>query len=260
MGFTLLEILIASVIMAAITTFAAVGINTLLDCKKTENEKPKLAFEAFQLLNEIEKNLENKCTSLGNLLIHENAYPFQFSPSGPGHDFENSAYPSLSFFIHSPEGPRAICYGLAPLPALISKNSPAALGLFKFTLDTASSVTILENFSSEDDLYTPFPTENMGKLANLLSDSTVLFEMHLVKLAPDGMALDYLNTDARAIKMYAGKWTLEGAIKFEDVLFTEITLGLLPKSLHGQYFSSVDRKSFLKKNGFQLSRLLPWYI
>jgi type II secretory pathway pseudopilin PulG len=255
-GFTLLEILVASAIMVAVTTFAAVGINTLLDYKRSEGAKSKLAYGALQVLDEVEKNWENKSTSLGNLLINERAYPFQFQLDGPA-----SGYPSLSFFVNFPDGPRAICYGLAPLPAAISGGSSEAVGLFKLILDADSSGAVVDNFSPEKDLYAAFSPTDMAKIANLVSDLAVFFEVHLAKFADDGLTLEYLNHDAQAIKMYAGKWTLGGSFP-TDIVFVEITVGVLVKSQQGEYFSlgGDERRKFLEKNGIKLSRLLPWRI
>ncbi|MDR2812540.1 MAG: hypothetical protein LBB05_01975 [Puniceicoccales bacterium] len=255
LGVTLLEFLVAGAITVAIAVSATVGINTLLDHKKNENTKPKLAYEAFQILNEIEKNFDNRSSSLGNLLINERTYPFQFQVNGPV-----NGYPSLSFFINSPEGPRAICYSLAPLPSAINVGSSGVVGIFKHILDVNDSATVLENFSLGNDLV--FNGNDVAKVANLVSELVVCFEVHLIRLANDGFSLEYLNKDAQIIKMYAGKWTL-GASFPTDVTFIEIMVGLLPKSLHGSYFalaSSADKKSFIAKNGIQLTRILPWNI
>jgi hypothetical protein len=255
LGLTLLEFLIAGAITVAVVTFTTVGINTLLDYKKNENAKPKLAYEAFQMLNEIEKNFDNRSSSLGNLLHGECSYPFQFQIDGSG-------YPFLSFFIHSSEGPRAICYRLAPSPSTIGGDSAGAIGLFKIIHSVSDSETILENFSPGSDLSAAFSGADTVKIANLASDSMMLFEVRLINFASDGFSLEYLNGEAQAIEMYAGKWTL-GTSNPTNVAFTEITVGLLPKSLHGQYFqmlSAADKKSFLTKNGIRMSRILPWYV
>jgi hypothetical protein len=256
-GFTVLEILIASAIMVAVVGFAAIGINTLLDYKKGEHAKSKLAYGALQILDEIEKNWENRSISLGNLLINEPAYPLQFRVDGPV-----SGYPSLSFFIHFAEGPRAICYSLAPLPAAMGGDLSGAVGLFRLILDVADSKAALENFSSDGDLSAAFSVTEMGKIANLVSDSAVFFEVHLIKLADDGFSLEYLNKDAQWIGVYGGKWTL-GASHPADIAFLEVTVGVLPKSFHGAYFelsSAAERETFLAKNGIRLSRILPWRI
>jgi hypothetical protein len=255
LGLTLLEFLVAGAITVAIVTFATIGINTLLDYKKNENAKPKLAYEALQILNEIEKNFDNRSSSLGNLLINERAYPFQFRVNSSG-------YPSLSFFIRSPEGSQAIGYRLAQLPSAIGGDSAGAIGLFKLILNAGDSETILEKFSPGGDLSAAFSDADMVKIANLVSDSTMLFEVHLIKFASDGFSLEYLNDGAQTIEMYAGKWTL-GISYPTDVQFLEIAVGLLPKSLHEQYFalaSMADKKSFIAKNGIQLARILPWHI
>ncbi|MDR1303182.1 MAG: hypothetical protein LBJ81_01015 [Puniceicoccales bacterium] len=256
-GFTVLEILIASAIMVAVVGFAAIGINTLLDYKNGEHGRSKLAYGALQILDEIEENWENRSVSLGNLLINEPAYPLQFRVDSPV-----SGYPSLSFFINSAEGPRAICYSLAPLPTALGGDFSGAAGLFRLILDGDESKAALENFSSDGDLSAAFPAAEVGRIANLLSDSAVFFEVHLIKLAADGFSLEYLNGDAQAIEVHGGKWSL-GASHPTDIAFLEVAVGVLPKSFHGTYFglSSVAEKGiFLTKNGIRLARLLPWHI
>jgi prepilin-type N-terminal cleavage/methylation domain-containing protein len=260
-GFTLLEVLLASAIMVAMTTVAAVGIGTLLDYKKNENAKLKLAYEALQVLDEIERNGDNRSVSMGNLLVNEQAYPFQFQPLQIREDGSIGGYPFLGFFVRFPEGPRAMGYGLGPLPAAINDGASAAIGLFRFILGADDSRVALENFSPGSDLGAAFPAGDRVKLANLVSDTLVFFEVHLIKLAADGFSLEYLNGDGQPIEMYAGEWTL-GTSHPTDIAFTEIAVGLLPKSLHGQYFAltSAAKKFFLAKNGIQLSRMLPWRI
>ncbi|MDR3317727.1 MAG: hypothetical protein LBS71_02900 [Puniceicoccales bacterium] len=252
-GFTLLEILMASAITVAVVVLAAVGLNTLLDHKKTENAESKLAFEAFQILEEIEKNLENKSVALGNLLINENNHPFQFRVNGPV-----TGYPSLNFFVYFAQGPRALCYSLAPLPSIINDDSTVMTGLFKLLLNTNASAAITQDFSSVESF------ANIGNIANMMSDSVVSFEVHLIKLDADGVSLEYLNEDAKEIKMYGGQWTVgEEEAQHQDVKFIEIEVGLLPRSLHATYFqitSDADRIGFLNRNGFRLSRIMPWRI
>ncbi|MDR0590816.1 MAG: hypothetical protein LBG09_03140 [Puniceicoccales bacterium] len=256
-GFTVLEILIASAIMVMVVGFAAIGIDTLLDYKKGEHAKAKLVYGALQVLDEIEKNWENRSISLGNLLINEPAYPLQFRLNSP-----IGGYPSLSFFVNSAEGPRAICYSLAPLPPAVGGDLRDAVGLFRLILDVGDSKAALENFSSEGDLSIAFPGVEVGKVANLVSDSAVFFGVHLIKLAADGFALEYLNKDAQGIGVYGGEWAL-GGFHPTDIAFLEVAVGLLPKFLHGVYFglsSVVEKETFLAKNGIRLSRILPWRI
>jgi hypothetical protein len=252
-GFTVLEVMIAAAITVTIATFSLVGINTLLHYKKCENAKPKLTFEAYQMLDEIERDLENKSVSLGNLLINENAYPFQFQTNKPV-----NGYPSLSFFIQSPEGPRAVIYSLAPLPSPVSGGMASAVGLFRFMLNIAASKAI----NPEDNLDEAFSADGIVNLSNLLSENVVCFEVHLVRLGDDGLTLNYSHTGLQASRMYNGEWTV-GSDHPGNIAFTEITFGLLERSQHGEYFalgSEADRRTFLAKNGVRLSRLFPWRI
>ncbi|MDR0580508.1 MAG: hypothetical protein LBG04_00100 [Holosporaceae bacterium] len=260
-GFTILEFLIASGLTAAIATAAILGVNAILDHKKNEMAKPKFIAEAYDMLNEIERNFDNRCASLGNLLCREQSYPFQYFPTeGP-----ISNYPSLIFFINSADGPQLLCYSMGPLPSVLGGNATTTSpsGLFKITINAASSVTIWQNFEPTANLHTNFTGNGVATLANLISESVVLFEVHLVKFQSDGISLDYLNTNGQLIKINGGSGTLGfGNINPKDLAFVEFTVGTLPKSQHKEYFSLAadGRRTFLEKNGTKLSRLLPWRI
>jgi hypothetical protein len=261
LGFTLLEFLIAGGLTVAVATAAIVGINTILDYKRGETVKPKLILEASSVLEMIERDFDSRCVSLGNLLFREQSYPFQYFPTqGPV-----ANYPSLMFFINSADGPQLLCYSLGRLPSSIGGDATATspCGLFKATKDAGSSSAIWENFESAIDLHTQFNGSDVPNLAGLISESVVLFEVHLVKIQTDGTSLDYLNTDARIIKINGGQCTLDVAnIALKGLAFVEITVGVLAKSQHKEYFSLEvgKRKTFLEQNGVRLSRLLPWRI
>ncbi|MDR1907067.1 MAG: prepilin-type N-terminal cleavage/methylation domain-containing protein [Puniceicoccales bacterium] len=260
-GFTLLEFLVASALTVLIATAAILGVNAVLDYKKNETMKPKLIWEANSVLDGIEKDFDNKCTSLGNLLCREQSYPFQYFPTqGP-----IANYPSLLFFVNAADGPQLLCYSLGRLPSAIGGDNTATspCGLFKLIKDVNASAALWQNFESIADLHTEFNGGDVAKLAHLISESVVLFEVHLVKFQADGISLDYLNTDAQLIKINTGQGVLNANnINLKDLAFTEITVGVLSKSQHKEYFSLTgdQRKTFLAKNGAKLSRLLPWRI
>jgi hypothetical protein len=160
----------------------------------------------------------------------------------------------------STEGPKIMGYHLAPLPVVVRATAINATGLFRISLDADESKAVLENFQPNSDLSDAFPSGEISKLPHLVSESVVLFEIHLVKLAADGISLEYLNTDAQVIKLYGGKWTL-GVNHPQDIMFLEVTLGLLPKSSHDIYHNTAsipDKKAILNKSGIRLSRLVPW--
>jgi hypothetical protein len=258
LGFTLLEFLVAGGLMVAITTAAIIGVNAILDHKRNETVKPKLILEASGVLEAIEKDFDNKCTSLGNLLCREWSYPLQYFPTeGPVVD-----YPSLIFFIDSADGPQLLCYTLGRLPSVIGGDGTATspCGLFKSVKDATSSATIWQS-GSVTDLHSAFTGSDVANLVHLISESVVLFEVHLVKFQADGITLTYLNTDAQIIKINGGRGVLGVAdVELKDLAFMEITVGLLAQSQHKEYFSLANdqRKTFLEKNGVKLSRLLPW--
>ncbi|MDR2807087.1 MAG: prepilin-type N-terminal cleavage/methylation domain-containing protein [Puniceicoccales bacterium] len=267
-GFTLLEILLASAITVTLTTFAVIGTTVLLDYKIHESVRSKLAFEALQLLNEIEKDWENKYVALGNLLIDEPSTPLQFQREDP-----RTHYPSLTFFIHTSEGPKVIYYGigsLTSLPLAIRKDATHAVGLFRFILERDVSSDILAPFLSFDatsslsllNLMEMHITQNI-RLANLRSPNVVFLELCLIKKQTENpWLLEYLNVDAQDIEIKHGQWTL-GTTYPKDIAFVEVSIGVLEKALHHTYFalpSMSDRKSFLARNGFRLSRLLRWRI
>lgn len=258
LGFTLLEFLVAGGLTVAIATAAIVGVNAVLDHKRNETVKPKLILEASDVLELIERDFGNKCTSLGNLLCRERSYPLQYFPTqGPVVN-----YPSLMFFINSAEGPQLLCYTLGRLPSVIGGDATATspCGLFKSIKDATSSATIWQN-ESIIDLHTAFTGSDVANLAHLISESVVLLEVHLVKLQSDGISLNYLNTDAQVIKINGGQSVLGVTdIELKDLAFVEITIGVLAQSQHKEYFSLANnlRKAFLEKNGVRLSRLLPW--
>jgi hypothetical protein len=213
-------------------------------------------------LDGIEKDRDNKCLSLGNLLCREQVYPLQYSPArGPV-----AGCPALMFFVNSEEGPKLICYSLGPLPSVMSGGDSSAMapcGLFKLTKDADSSATIWRNFETVADLSAEFNSRDLAKLANLVSECIVLLEVHLVKFNDDGFSLNYLNSDAQEIKINAEKSQIGvTSITLKDLAFVEITVGALLKSQHREYFSLANdlRKEFLEKNGIRLSRLLPWRI
>jgi hypothetical protein len=263
-GFTILEFLIASGLTVTIATAAILGVNAILDYKKNETTKPKLVLEAYNVLNEIERNFDNKCVSMGNLLHREQCYPFQYFPNGG----PITNYPSLIFFINSADGPQLLCYSMGHLPSVLGGDATntSPCGLFKSIKGAASCVAIWQTFESVADLCTEFIEDNgdrIAKLANLISEVVVLFEIHLVKFQSNGISLEYLNTDAQLIKINMGLGTLGATnIDLKDLAFMEITVGTLLKSQHREYFSlgADGRRAFLEKNGVRLSRLLPWRI
>lgn len=258
LGFTLLEFLVAGGLTVAIATAAIVGVNAILDHKGNETVKPKLILEASGILELIERDCDNKCTSLGNLLCREQSYPFQYFPiQGPV-----ANYPSLMFFIDSADGPQLLCYTLGRLPSVIGGDNTVTspCGLFKSVKDATSSATIWQN-ESAIDLHTAFTGSDVANLAHLISESIVLFEVHLVEFQSDGISLNYLNTDAQIIEINGGRGVLGTAdVELKDLAFVEITVGALAQSQHKEYFSLTNdqRKAFLEKNGVRLSRLLPW--
>jgi uncharacterized protein (DUF111 family) len=78
-------------------------------------------------------------------------------------------------------------------------------------------------------------------------------------LDADGVSLESLNEDAKEIKMYEGQWTV-GEMQHQGVKFIEVEVGLLHRSLHASYFqltSDADKISFLNRNEFKLSRIMP---
>jgi hypothetical protein len=260
-GFTLLEFLVAGGLTVAIVTAAIMGVNAILDHKRNETVRPKLILEVNGVFEMIERDFGNKCVSLGNLLCREQSYPFQYFPTqGPVVN-----YPSLMFFIDSADGPQLLCYTLGPLPAVIGGEGTitSSCGLFKSVKDATSSATIWQNFESAIDLYTAF-TGSVTNLAHLISESVVLFEVHLVKFSSDGISLNYLNTDAQIIKINGGQGVLGAAnVELKDLAFVEVTIGILAQSQHEEYFALTNdnqRMIFLEKNGTRLSRLLPWRI
>ncbi|MDR1591193.1 MAG: hypothetical protein LBR92_04355 [Puniceicoccales bacterium] len=259
LGFTLLEFLVVGGLTVAVTTAAIVGVNAVLDYKKNETVKPKLLLEAGNILEMIERDFDNKCTSLGNLFCREQSYSFQYFPTqGP-----IAHYPSLSLFIHSADGPQLLCYALGPLPETIGGDGTVTspCGLFRAIKDAESSAPIWQDFESDISLYAQFA--NVANLACLVSESVILFEVHLVKIQADGTSLDYLNTSAQIVQINGGQCTLDLTnVSLKDLAFVEITVGVLAKSQHKEYFSlAADRrKIFLEQNGIRLSRLLPWRI
>ncbi|MDR1366569.1 MAG: hypothetical protein LBJ13_01520 [Puniceicoccales bacterium] len=263
-GFTILEFLVASGLTVTIATAAILGVNAILDYKKNETTKPKLILEAYNILNEIEKNFDNRCVSMGNLLLREQCYPFQYFPTGG----PVTNYPSLVFFVNSADGPQLLCYSMGRLPSVLGGDvtTTSPCGLFKSIKDATSCATIWQAFETVVDLYTEFigdDGDKVAKLANLISEVVVLFEIHLVRFESDGISLKYLNTDAQLIKINMGLGTLgEDNIDPKDLAFMEITIGTLLKSQHKKYFSlgADERRAFLEKNGERLSRLLPWRI
>jgi hypothetical protein len=260
-AFTILEFLIASGLTVAITAAAILGTNAFLDYKKNETTKPKLILEAYDILNGIEKNLENKCVSMGNLLRREQSYPLQYLTNGP-----IANYPSLIFFINSSAGPQLLCYSMGHLPLVFGGDATntSPCGLFKLIRDATSSATIWQN--SESMVGNQSMVDNgddVAKSANLISEAVVLFEVRLVKFQSDGISLEYFNTDVQPIKINMGSGTLGATdINLKDLAFMEITIGTLSKSQHKKYFSldTNNRRIFLEKNGTKLSRLLPWHI
>jgi hypothetical protein len=269
-AFTLLEFIIAGGLVVIIGAFIGVGLHGVLDYKKNESMRPKLILEVSTALDTMGKDLDNKCTSLGNLLLREPTYPFCFLPA----DGPIPSYPSLFFFNHSNDGPQAICYALGPLPPVLNgDNLPTApCGLYRLAkpMDTLNNATDNENtwqaFEDQDNISENFDEAEILKLPNLISDCTVFLEVRLAKFAANELDLEYFEGDGPAINVNAGTGRIGTAlgatpISLKDLAFVEIAIGALAQSQHGEYFSTVGaagRKAFLEKYGVCLKRLFPW--
>ena len=136
-AFTLIELLVASSLTALLALGLVSGVNSVLDHKQLETSKPNLAMECFQVMNLLERDMEQKTTSIGNLFLRDQAYTFEYNTIAPV-----TNHPSLSFFRDSKEGPIALCYSVGTLPEAIQNGANNACGLFRATKSESDSYNL----------------------------------------------------------------------------------------------------------------------
>ena len=256
-AFTLIELLIASSLTALVMFALIAGLNAFMNHRQLETSKPSLAIECYQVLNMMENDLTQKCTSLGNLVRRGHAYAFEYTVSASIGD-----HPSLSFFKNSKKGPLALCYGTRALPNAIQNQEKNAYGLFRVLKSENDSYLLWSN--EVEEISAEFTDDELCLLKNLISESIVHFEIHLAKFSSDRLTLDYLNTDAQDIRIFQGKGLLnKDVFELRQLAFLEITLWAVGKSQQNEYWErqSDDEKSeYVQKQGIKMSRLVPWYI
>ena len=254
-GFTLVELIIASSLTALLVLGLVSGVNSVLDHKQLEISKQNLAMECFQILNLMERDIENKTTSMGNLFYRDQAYTFEYNTSAP---IEN--HPSLSFFRFSEEGPVALCYSVGSLPNAIQNNEKNACGLFRATKTEADSYELWN--AEAHNLSKNF--SEICTIDNIISESIVHFEIHLVKLKQNDVTLEYLNTSAENVTIFKGKGTCgSNNFSLKQLSFIEVTLWAVSKSQQAEYWAIsdvADRQTFVQKKGIKLSRMIPFYF
>lgn len=263
-AFTLLELLIASSLTVMVVIFTSTAVQSILERQKQTNEKPRLALESYVILEQIEKALQNKCFSQGNLLYQGSCYPFEYKCINEGTNLKYG--PSLSFFTHTPQGPTAVTYTLGPLPEILNPGESANYGLYSMQLPTEESRKLIDDFSLNDHLYTAFPEDKVIHLSHLLSENIVLFEVQGFNYQ-DGK-LQILKTDEDGnftdvgMLIFQGKVVLgNGAILSAHQLDgLQVTVGALSKREQGKFFAlpETDREAFLEKKGILMSRIIPW--
>lgn len=261
-AFTLLELLIASSLTVLIVIFTSTAVQSILERQKQTNEKPRLAFEAYVVLDQIEKVLQNKCFSLGNLLYQEACYPLEYRCA----DGVLSYGPSLSFFVHTSQGPVAAIYALGPLPEVLNSEKRVNYGLYSMQLSLEESRKVIDDFSLNYHLYTAFPEDKIIRLSHLLLENVVLFKIQGLRYR--GGEFQALEIDENGVSKDVGMLVFQGKILLSDGTILSahqldglrITIGALSKREQEKFFAlpETDREAFLEKKGILLSRIIPW--
>lgn len=266
-GFSLIEILVACSLTVLIATSITMGVNSIISCRERVLSKEQQASQAFVLIDNIENSIDKKCPSLGNWLINELSYPFQYKEN-----FPQKGDSSLAFFVRTDDGPCLVAFICSHLPTTLGgiSDSDSPRGLFQIRKSISESSTIFSNFSSSSDLLSNFSATDCS-LFNLLSDEVVSLRIKLItspvkhdNSLGNSDRLKYIELADPSFLIYSGKiysGTSTDSVEFLE--FLDISVNVLGKDLHEQYFNLTldsEKKNFLTKRGYTLSRIIPWRI
>ena len=277
-GFSLIEILVAAGLTVIISIALYAGVNSLTSSRKDALTRERLAILTYDVLDDIEKKLEEKSTSLGNLFIKDISYPFTYKKNYP-----NNGDESIAFCITINNKPCLVAYICTQIPEIISENyhSDNVRGLYFLQKTEVETETILSNFTKNSNLLENFSTSDCT-ISTLIAEEIIGINITLAeiplkyenRIAVDDenyqtkcedLMLKYIDLeDSDEFLIYSGKIISNSTeISCYNLQLLDVRVQSLDKILHEKYFtltSEAEKKNYIQKYGFQMSRLIPWYI
>jgi type II secretory pathway pseudopilin PulG len=281
-GFSLIEILVAAGLTVIISIALFAGVNSLTSGRKDALTRERLAILTYDTIEDIERKLEQKFTSPGNLFIKDISYPFAYKKNYP-----NEEDSMLVFCINIENQPCLVAYICTKIPDSISTNrdSENVRGLFFIQKTPNETESILNSFTKNSNIFENF-SKNDCTIATLLAEDVVNINLKLAEIPLkyeskitfeneqeeenyqskcEEQILRYIDIENHNdILIYSGK-IISNSIEISsyNLQLLDIEIQSLDKNLHEIYFtltSNEERKNYMRKHGFRMSRLIPWFI
>ena len=277
-GFSLIEILVAAGLTVIISIALFAGINSLTSGRKNALTREHLALVTYDTLDDIELKLEQKFTSPGNLFIKDISYPFAYKKNYP-----NQGDSALAFCININNKPHLVAYICTKIPEIIAENTDTEniRGLYFIKKSESETETIINGFTQSSNIFENFLSTDCN-VSTLIAEEIVGFTVKLTEIPlkyESKIALDDDNYQSKCedqmlryielsnsddVLIYSGKIISNSTeISCYNLQLLDVEMQTLEKNLHETYFtltSDEDRENCIRKYGFRMSRLIPWFI
>lgn len=276
-GFSLIEILVAAGLTVIISLALFASVNALTSSRKDALTREKLAILTYDMLNEIENKIENKSTSLGNLFFKSISYPLAYKKNYP-----NQGDSAVAFCININNKPCLVAYICTKLPNLLTTNSSNDMrGLYFIQKSEEDTELILSNFSTTSNIFDNFLNSDYS-ISNLIAEDIVDVSIKLANIPlkyEENFSVDDENYHTKCCEqmlryldienpndflIYSGKIISNSADQSCYYLqLLDVEVKALDKILHEKYFtltSDAEKENYIRKHGYQMSRLLQWCI